>query len=169
MTAILVAFEQWSHHMYNCCCYWATLVSASAAVVVSEQLFLPTYAVVVVSEQVLFPHVKFWLFLSSSCFHTCNCGCFWAVVVYSCSCFWVAIVSRRKICVCLWGSLLIVHIIVVVSKHFSLPYLQLSPTFTVICPEGIFSYNTDTTHFTPPSTRLPNYILCHRSQQTLIS
>ena len=57
----------------------------------------------------------------------------------------------------------------VVSKHFSLPYVQLSPTFTIICPELILYYNTDTTHFTPSSTRLLNHILCHRSQQTLIS
>jgi hypothetical protein len=98
-----------------------------------------------------------------------NCGCFWQVVVYSCNCFWVALASKCKFCVCFQGSLFIVCIIVVVSKHFSLPYVQLSPTFTIICPEWILYYNIDITHFTPSSTRLPNHILCHHSQQTLIS
>jgi len=143
-------------HTCSCGCFWAPLVS--------------TCAISVVSENLLFPHVQFRLFLSRSGFLMCDCSCFWAVV-YSCSCFWVALVSLCIICVCFRRNLFIIYITVVDSKQFCLPYVQLSPTFTVICPAGILIlyYNTDTTHYTPPSTRLPNYILCHRSQQILIS
>ena len=161
-------------------CLWAALFS--------------TYAIVVVSENLLFPLVQFQLFLSSSCFHFCNCSCFWAVVyrcscfwavvyscscfwavvcscscfwavvysrscfwavVKSCSCFWVALLSICTIYICFWGSLFIVNIIVVVSRQFPLPYVHLSPTFTIISPEGIFYYNTDKTPFTPSSTLHP--------------
>jgi hypothetical protein len=143
--------------------FWLFLSShlICTILVVSEQLFLPTYLVVVVSEHLLFPHVQFLLFLSSSGYRMCNCSCFWAVV-YSSSCFWIALLSICTICVCFWGNLCIVYIIVVVSKQFFLPCVQLSPTFTVISPQGnSYCITTQTQHTTllpPPAYKTISFV-----------